>query len=186
MGKTEVTQAQWKAIMGSNPSNFKGDNLPVEQVSWDDVQIFLSKLNAKTGKTYRLPTEAEWEYAAGGGENNRTIFAGINDESSLGNYAWYSANSNNTTHAVGTKQPNQLGLYDMSGNVWEWCSDWYGADYYANSPQTNPKGPSSGSYRVLRVGSWCNGASSCRVSLRDYDYPGGRYGNRGFRLVCSF
>ena len=186
MGKTEVTQAQWVAIMGSNPSNFKGDNLPVEQVSWDDVKIFLSKLNAKTGKTYRLPTEAEWEYAAGGGENNRTKYAGTNDESSLGNYVWYSANSNNTTHAVGTKQPNQLGLYDMSGNVWEWCSDWFGADYYANSPQNNPKGPSTGSSRVLRGGSWFSNyvnLSYFRAAYRISYTPGDRLNYIGFRCA---
>ncbi|MEI6139778.1 MAG: SUMF1/EgtB/PvdO family nonheme iron enzyme [Mariniphaga sp.] len=151
IGKTEVTQTLWKAIMGNNPSYFKGDSLPVEQVSWDDVQVFLDKLNQKTGKTYRLPTEAEWEYATGGGENNRTEFFGTNNESSLSDYTWWSANSNGITHVVNTKQPNSLGLYDMSGNVWEWCSDWYGS--YSISPQNNPKGASSGSSRVLRGGS---------------------------------
>ncbi len=186
IGKTEVTQAQWLAIMGSNPSDFKGDNLPVEQVSWDDVKIFLNELNAKTGKTYRLPTEAEWEYAAGGGENIRTKFAGTNDEGSLGTYAWYSANSNNTTHAVGTKQPNQLGLYDMSGNVWEWCSDWYGS--YSSSPQNNPKGASTGRSRVLRGGSWddYDGSSySFRAASRYDDSPGSRYLSYGFRCARS-
>ena len=184
MGKTEVTQAQWVAVMGSNPSWFKGDNLPVETVSWDDVQIFLGKFNAKTGKTYRLPTEAEWEYAAGGSVGQK--WPGTNNESSLGNYAWYDANSNDTTHAVGAKQPNSLGLYDMGGNVWEWCSDWYSADYYANSPQTNPKGASTGSGRVLRGGSWNGHASYCRVSFRFCSYPDYRYYSYGFRLVCSF
>ncbi len=182
IGKTEVTQAQWVAIMGSNPSYFKGDNLPVEQVSWDDIQVFISKLNSKTGKSYRLPTEAEWEFAAGGGIGQK--WSGTNNESSLGNYAWYGSNSGSKTHPVGTKQPNSLGLCDMSGNVWEWCSDWYGSDYYANSPQTNPKGPSSGSGRVLRGGSWNGSASNCRVSDRGSNRPDLRnYINSGFRLV---
>jgi formylglycine-generating enzyme required for sulfatase activity len=183
IGKTEVTQAQWVAIMGSNPSYFKGDNLPVEQVSWDDVQVFIGKLNAKTSKTYRLQTEAEWEYAAGGGENNRTEYAGTDIESNLDNYAWNANNSNDTTHPVGTKQPNQLGLYDMSGNVWEWCSDWYGSDYYAKSLQINPKGASGGSERVYRGGGWNLEATNCRVAYRYGNSPGGRDFCLGFRLV---
>ena len=186
MAETQVTQAQWKAVMGSNPSDFKGDNLPVECESWDDVQDYIRELNAKTGKIFRLPTEAEWEYAAGGGENNRTIYAGTNSENSLCNYAWYSDNSGNSTHPVGTKQPNQFGLYDMSGNVWEWCSDLYGQNYYANSQQNNPKGASSGSTRVLRGGSWDGSAPSCRVSFRDDGNAGHRGYYYGFRLVRSF
>ncbi len=183
IGKTEVTQSQWVAIIGSNPSNFKGDNLPVENVSWNDVQVFLGKLNAKTGKTYRLPTEAEWEYAAGGGENNNTKWASINNEGSLGIYAWYGGNSGSKTHPVGTKQPNQFGLYDMSGNVWEWCSDWYSADYYAGSQQNNPKGASIGSFRVYRGGSWISEASRCREASRGNNTPGTRNGTLGFRLA---
>ncbi|MEI6141166.1 MAG: SUMF1/EgtB/PvdO family nonheme iron enzyme [Mariniphaga sp.] len=186
IGKTEVTQAQWEAIMGSNPSYFKGDILPVESVSWDNVQVFLDKLNAKTGKTYRLPTEAEWEYAAGasiGPATSRNKYAGTDSESSLGNCAWYGDNSGSKTHPVGTKQPNQLGLYDMSGNVWEWCSDWYSENYYANSPQNNPKGASTGSVRVLRGGGWSDTAASCRVAYRDSISPGSRFINLGFRLV---
>ncbi|MEI6141872.1 MAG: formylglycine-generating enzyme family protein, partial [Mariniphaga sp.] len=186
IGKTEVTQAQWVAIMGSNPSSFKGDNLPVENVSWNDVQNFIGKLNARTGKNYRLPTEAEWEYAAGGGENNRTKWAGTNNQTNLsllGNYAWYDANSGSKTNAVGTKQPNELGLYDMSGNVWEWCSDWYGYDYYAKSPQNNPKGASSGSGRVLRGGSWSTYDWGCRVSSRDSGSPAFNISLYGFRLA---
>ena len=183
IGKTEVTQAQWVAIMGSNPSIFRGDNLPVEQVSWNDVQVFIGKLNSNTGKTYRLPTEAEWEYAAGGGGNNPTKWAGTDTVGRLGNYAWYSVNSNNTTHPVREKQPNELGLYDMSGNVYEWCSDWNGSNYYVNSPQNNPKGPSSGSYRVIRGGSWCFDAQDCRSLYRNGYAPGGRDIYLGFRLA---
>ncbi|MDO9633977.1 MAG: SUMF1/EgtB/PvdO family nonheme iron enzyme [Paludibacter sp.] len=188
MGKTEVTQALWQAVMGtsaslSNPSNFKGNNLPVEQVSWNDCQEFIKKLNQLTGKQYRLPTEAEWEYAAGGGATNRTKWAGTNSESNLGEYAWYSSNSGSKTQPVGTKKPNALGLYDMSGNVWEWCSDWYGSDYYRSSPQTNPQGPSSGSYRVGRSGSWFNDANYCRSAFRGSYGPGGRKDDLGFRLV---
>ncbi len=179
IGKTEVTQAQWAAVMGSNPSNFKGDNLPVETVSWDDVQVFINKLNAKTGKTYRLPTEAEWEYAAGGVIGQK--WAGTITESSLANFAWYDANSGSKTHPVGTKQPNQFGLYDMSGNVWEWCSDWYGS--YSSSPQNNPMGASTGSYRVYRGGSWRGEATYCRVARRGSNTPDNRYDNLCFRLV---
>ena len=185
IGKTEVTQAQWVAIMGVNPINFgrsKGDNLPVVFVSWDDVQIFIGKLNAKTGKTYRLPTEAEWEYAAGGGENNRTRYAGTNDENSLGNYAWKNGNSDYTTHPVGTKQPNQLGLYDMGGNVWELCNDWYSD--YASSPQNNPNGPSTGITRVSRGGSFMDRSNGWfRVALRIKSFLGSGKSQDGFRLA---
>ena len=180
IGKFPVTQRLWKAVMGSNPSDFKGDNLPVENVSWDDVQTFLRKLNAATGKTYRLPTEAEWEYAARGGNKSQGYkYVGSND---LDLVAWYySGNSDGTTHKVGTRFPNELGIYDMSGNVWEWCQDWYGS--YSSSPQTNPKGPNSGSYRVRRGGSWFNYARDCRVSYR-YSYsPVLRDYYLGFRLA---
>ena len=180
MGKTEVTQALWKAVMGNNPSTFKGDYLPVETVSWDDVQEFIIKLNRSTGKKYRLPTEAEWEFAAGGGSTNRTKWAGTDVESSVGNYAWYYSNSGDQTHEVATKFPNSLGLYDMSGNVWEWCKDWYG-DYSAND-QVDPTGPSSGLYRVIRGGSWYFNLSDCRVAYRNGDEPDGRNANLGFRL----
>lgn len=162
IGKTEVTQALWKAVMGNNPSEFKGDNLPVEIVSWNDCQKFISKLNSMTGQNFRLPTEAEWEFAARGGNNsNHYQYSGSNK---LGDVAWYDGNSGSKTHAVATKQPNELGLYDMSGNVWEWCSDWY--DNYSSSSQTNPIGPSSGSSRVLRGGGWGNAAWACRSSRR--------------------
>ena len=167
IGKYEVTQELWEAVMGSNPSRFKGDNLPVECVSWNDVQEFLRKLNAMTGKRYRLPTEAEWEFAARGGNSSRGYkYSGSN---SLGSVAWYDGNSGSRTHAVGTKSPNELGIYDMSGNVWEWCQDWYGS--YSSSSQRNPKGPNSGSYRVYRGGSWYFNARYCRVSYRNYFTP---------------
>ena len=181
IGKTEVTQALWRAVMGSNPSNFKGDNLPVECVSWNDCQTFISKLNAVTGKRFRLPTEAEWEFAARGGKKSKGYkYSGGNN---LDNVAWYDDNSNNQTHAVGTKIPNELGIYDMSGNVYEWCSDWYGN--YSGSSQTNPTGPSSGSYRVGRGGGWFNYARFCRSSSRDFNYPDLRYYYLGLRLVLS-
>ncbi len=179
IGKYEVTQKLWKAVMGSNPSYFKGDNLPVENVNWNDVQTFIRKLNQLTGKNYRLPTEAEWEYAARGGNNSRgNKYSGSDN---VGSVAWYYENSGSTTHPVGSKSPNELGIYDMSGNVWEWCQDWYGD--YSSSSQRNPKGPASGSNRVGRSGGWCNGAGSCRVSYRLNLSPVNRYDFLGFRLV---
>ena len=182
IGKTEVTQALWKAVMGNNPSYFKGDNLPVENVSWDDCQKFISKLNSLTGQNFRLPTEAEWEFAARGGNNsNHYQYSGSNE---LGDVAWYDDNSGDKTHVVATKQPNELELYDMSGNVREWCSDWYG--HYSSSSLTNPTGPNSGSLRVLRGGGWDGYARCCRSSYRGYDTPGGAPfsdGHLGLRLV---
>ena len=181
IGKYEVTQELWKAVMGSNPSYFKGDNLPVENVSWNDVQEFLRKLNVMTGKRYRLPTEAEWEFAARGGNSSRGYkYSGSN---SLGSVAWYDDNSGSRPHAVGTKSPNELGIYDMSGNVLELCQDWYDSSYYDNSPRTNPQGPNSGLNRVCRGSSWLSGARSCRVSSRCNDSPAVRHGNLGFRLA---
>ena len=180
IGKYEVTQAQWKAVMGSNPSYFKGDNLPVENVSWNDIQEFIKKLNAQTGKRFRLPTEAEWEYAARGGNQSKGYkYSGSN---SIDDVAWYTDNSSSKTHPVGQKTPNELGIYDMSGNVYEWCQDWKGS--YSSSSQTNPTGPSSGSGRVLRGGSWSISAWSCRVSYRFSDYPDPRLDGGGFRLAC--
>ena len=179
--KYEVTQALWQEVMGSNPSNFKGDNLPVENVSWNDCQEFISKLNALTGQHYRLPTEAEWEFAARGGNSSRGYkYSG---SSTLSDVAWYDDNSGNTTHPVGTKSPNELGLYDMSGNVWEWCSDWNGN--YSSSAQTNPAGPSSGTRRVFRGGCWYNFARFCRASCRNDYSPAGRGHGLGLRLVRS-
>ena len=180
IGKYEVTQGQWKAVMGKNPSRYTGDdNRPVESVSWEDVQEFIQKLNALTGKRYRLPTEAEWEYAARGGKTSQGYkYAGGN---SIDKVAWYALNSSGQTHLVGQKQPNELGLYDMTGNVWEWCQDWY--ESYSSSAQTNPTGPTHGSSRVLRGGSWNRNAGYCRVSDRNDDNPSGRAINIGFRLV---
>ena len=178
MGETEVTQALWKAVMESNPSRFEGDDRPVETVSWNDCQEFISKLNSLTGKTFRLPTEAEWEYAARGGNKNRGYkYAGSN---TIGVVAWYTDNSGSSTHPVKGKSPNELGLYDMSGNVWEWCQDWKGD--YSSSAQTNPAGPSSGSDRVLRGGGCLDGAGSCRVASRFFNSPDYLYISYGFRL----
>lgn len=178
IGQTEVTQALWAAVMGSNPSNFKGDDLPVEKVSWNDCQTFITKLNQLTGKNFRLPTEAEWEYAARGGKQSKGYkYSGSN---TLSDVAWYTENSSSKTHPVATKQPNEMGLYDMSGNVMEWCQDWYGS--YSSSAQSNPTGASSGKYRVYRGGSW-NDARNCRVSYR-FGTTSSRAGNyRGFRLA---
>ena len=181
IGKYEVTQALWQAVMGNNPSYFKGEDLPVEQVSWNDCQDFISKLNAMTGKKFRLPSEAEWEYAARGGKKSRGYqYSGSN---TLGDVAWNDGNSGSKTHAVGTKQPNELGIYDMTGNVWEWCQDWYGS--YSSSPQTNPTGAVSGSGRVYHGGSWVSSARDCRSSYRGLSTPGARSFILGLRLVLS-
>ena len=181
IGKYEVTQALWKAVMGNNPSEYKGDNLPVEKVSWNDCQEFLSKLNRITGKTFRLPTEAEWEYAARGGNKSRGYqYSGSNNFLDV---AWFKDNSGSKTHAVGTKQPNELGIYDMSGNVLEWCQDWYGA--YSSSSQVNPTGANSGSVRVLRGGGWLYFARICHSSCRSLRSPDICDSNLGLRLVLS-
>lgn len=181
IGRYEVTQKEWQAVMGDNPSKFKGDNLPVERVSWNDCNEFIKKLNQLTGLQFRLPTEAEWEFAARGGKQSKGYkYSGSND---LGSVAWYGDNSDDKTHQVGVKEPNELGIYDMSGNVWEWCSDWYGS--YPSSSQINPTGPSSGSYRVLRGGSWYNYARGCRVSFRYNSNPSARLHNSGFRVVLD-
>ena len=183
IGETEVTQELWEAVMGSNPSYFKGNMKPVEIVSWNDCQTFIKKLNQFTGKNFRLPTEAEWEYAARGGNKSKGYkYSGSN---TINDVAWYEDNSGDKTHDVKTKQANELGIYDMSGNVWEWCQDWYGSNYYSNSPSTNPTGPTSGSPRVLRGGSWYYDARCCRVSHRYGSNPDGRGSNFGFRLILQ-
>ena len=183
IGKYEVTQGQWKAVMGieNNPSRFKGNNLPVENVSRDDAQEFINKLNKIKGEKYRLPTEAEWEYAARGGNQSRGYkYSGSND---VGDVAWYKDNSGKQTHPVGTKQENELGIYDMSGNVCEWVSDWYGL--YRSDAQKNPLGYSSGSYRVYRGGGWGNFTRYARTSHRSYYNSDARGSGLGFRLALS-
>ena len=193
IGQTLVTQALWQAVMGSNPSYFTPANgysqdlqRPVEQISWDDCLEFIAKLNQMTGKQFRFPTEAEWEYAARGGNKSQGYkYSGSN---SIDDVCWYDENSyalgtsspDYGTHAVATKSPNELGLYDMSGNVWEWCQDWYGS--YSVVPQTNPTGPSSGSFHVFRGGSWISGAIACRISHR-FSNPSIINGNFGLRLA---
>jgi formylglycine-generating enzyme required for sulfatase activity len=186
IGKYEITQKQWRGLMGSDPLElkFKGcDECPVENISWNDVQEFLQKLNSKTGKKYRLPTEAEWEYTARGGNKSQGyIYSGSNG---INNVAQYEGNNNKNIKPVGTKKANELGIYDMSGNVYEWCGDWYGEKYYSSSPTNNPSGSSVGKYRVLRGGAWYNNLTNCRVVNRNADFPDVRYGNNGFRICLS-
>ena len=184
LGKYEVTQAQWLAVMGSNPSKFKGRNNPVEMVSWHDTQEFIRRLNAQEGhERYRLPTEAEWEYAARAGTSTTYFFG--DDKNALSRYAWYHENANEAPRPVGQKPPNAWGLYDVHGNVREWVQDWYGETYYANSPDTDPKGPSSGKKRVDRGGSWGFNAVFCRSAFRGDVLPDARMGYLGFRLALS-
>ena len=182
IGRFEVTQAQWQAVMGQNPSLYKNCNdCPVERVSWNDIQVYLSKINKITGKKYRLPTEAEWEYAAGGGNNNITYhFSGSND---LKGIAWYDENSENKPHVVGSKNANNLGIYDMSGNVWEWCSDYYGE--YSSKSEYDPKGSDFGEYRVIRGGSWAHLKSDCRITMRVMFPENTKLKTLGFRVALS-
>ena len=178
IGKYEVTQREWNAVMGKkkNPSAFKNDACPVENVSWDDVQKFIERLNKRTGKRYRLPTEAEWEYAARGGSRSRSyIYSGSNH---VDRVAWY---ARKRAHPVGRKLPNELGIHDMSGNVWEWCADRYGA--YQSAVQYNPKGAQEGGDRVIRGGSWVYSDRFCRISNRFHAAPDSAYINLGFRLA---
>ena len=183
LGKYEVTQAEWVAVMGNYPSKFKGRSNPVDTVSWNDAQSFISRLNAKEGKKYRLPTEAEWEYAARAGTKSTYSFG--DDAGQLGQYAWYENNSGSQTHPVGQKQPNPWGLYDMHGNVWEWVNDWYNGSYYGRSPSTDPTGPSGGVYRVLRGGGWHLSAGYLRSAYRDNEAPDLCDESVGFRLALS-
>ena len=182
IGETEVTQELWRAVMGSNPSLYSGDDLlPVENVSWYDCQNFIKELNKLTGKNFRLPTEAEWEFAArGGNSSSGYCYSG---SSNIGDVAWYGLIGVYKTHPVKGKNPNELGIYDMSGNVFEWCSDWYSRSYYNSSPQNNPEGPSSGFCRVLRGGSWNSNDGYCCVAVRYYNRPDYSIYHYGLRLA---
>lgn len=183
IGKYEVTQAQWQAVMGNNPSEFKGDNLPIENVNCEDVQDYLKKLNQNTGKKYRLPTEAEWEFAARGGlKSQNYIYSGSND---LNLVAWKYDNLRHKTHPVGQKLANELGIYDMTGNVWEWCSDWFDENYYKNSPSSNPENTFVGCCRVARGGSWQNVPVHSEVSHRYAKSPAEHYNSLGFRVASA-
>ncbi len=180
IGQTEVTQELWQAVMGSNPSNSQGNlQHPVEQVSWEDCQMFVAELNELTGKTFRLPTEAEWEYAARGGNKSLGYkYAGSND---INEVAWYWDGTSTTIQPVATKAPNELGIFDMSGNVYEWCQDSWGS--YTSGAQTNPTGPTSGSLRVDRGGSYGHDGGRCRVSHRNYYHQTLKDGHLGLRLA---
>ena len=188
--KYPVTQGLWKAVMGegNNPSHFKGDDsLPVEVVSWEDAQAFIAALNKKSGQQYRLPTEAEWEYASRGGSQSKGYkYSGSNNVKEV---AWYYENSGKKTHPVGALKPNELGLFDMSGNVWEWCHDWYDKKYYETCKKSgivvNPVGPDKGVDRVFRGGYWHNDPRVCRVACRSHAGPGDRYYSLGFRLALQ-
>jgi len=208
LGVTEVTQAQYRAVVNANLSQFEGGTRPVETVSWDEAVAFCEKLSANEGRVYRLPTEAEWEYACRAGTTTRYCFGddplpqdedaetldsesgnekaeqAVENEECLGDYAWYEGNSEMTTHEVAQKKPNAWGLYDMYGNVWEWCGDWYGKEYYASSPEGDPAGPDIGGGRVTRGGSYSGAAWGCRSSLRSRTEPAVRLGHLGFRVVA--
>ncbi len=183
IGETQVTQALWLAVMGDNPSDFMGENNPVNRVNWFDCEIFLNKLNELTHKIFRLPTEAEWEFAAKGGKKSRGYqYAGSDD---IEKVAWFDENSNSEVHPVARKKPNELGIYDMSGNVWEWCQDWGDRDYYKQSIDRNPKGPSSGSDRVCRGGGRSSIAGNCRVTYRNFNSPENKRSSIGLRIVID-
>lgn len=181
IGRYEITQELWAKIMGSNPSHFKCLHCPIENISWDEVQEFIRKLNHLTGKSFDLPSEAQWEYAASGGVNSSGyIYSGSND---LTKVAWYVANAENKTSPVGYKRANELGIYDMTGNVWEWCRDWYASDYYENSSKKNPEGPAQGSQRVVRGGAWRTSVAFSRITTRFFEYPDAKSNIVGFRLI---
>jgi len=183
LARLELLQRHWEKVMGANPSRFAPcPECPVEQVSWEDVQEFIKRAGALTGLPLRLPTEAEWEYAAGGGAVHQT-WPGTNNKGDTGEFAWYSGNFSGKTRSSGKKIPNLFGIYDMAGNVAEWCSDWYGEDYYSHSPGKDPGGPASGSRRVVRGGSWLSGPSDIRVARRSRRAPDTRSPSVGFRLA---
>ncbi len=183
IGRYEVSQREWKEVIGNNPSNFRMcDNCPVEEVRWNDVQVFIKKLNERKGVNYRLPTEAEWEYAArSGGKNEK--WSGTSRKAEIGAYAWHGLNSGSKTHPVGQKKPNGLEIFDMSGNVWEWVSDWYGKHYYGESPEKNPKGPPTGVYKVFRGGGFYLEPAYLRTTLRFSVNPDYKNNALGFRLA---
>lgn len=185
IGQTLVTQKMWKTIMNDNPSHFQGDDLPVERVSWDECGAFINILNAKLKLNFRLPSEAEWEYAARGGVNSKHFKYAGTDDSSLADYVWFKDSSNGSTHEVKLKQPNELGIYDMCGNVSEWCSDWYFNSYASNNSKNNPTGPATGIAKVYRGGSWNDKDIVCRVSKRAFMNPTYRNKQVGFRIVLS-
>ena len=190
IGKSEVTVKQYRAFckttgksMPEEPSKGWQDNHPIVKVSWHDAVAYCDWLSEKLGGLYRLPTEAEWEYAARGGKKSTGYkYSGSQSAYTVG---WIKDNANGKTHAVAQKKANELGLYDMTGNVWEWCADWYDENYYANSPSSNPNGPSSGAIRVLRGGGWGYSAAGSCVANRSYDFPSNRNSFRGFRVVLS-
>lgn len=198
IGLYEVTQAQWEAVMGNNPSQYKsGGSYPVEMVSWNDVQKFITRLNTQTGRSYRLPTEAEWEYAARS-RGHSEMWSGTNDPKQLFRYMNFCDKNCEATYKdrtqddgygltapAGSFRPNALGLYDMSGNVWEWCQDWFDANYYRRANKNNPKGPEAGTFKVIRGGSWDKSADLLRAASRDGYLPDDRFGNHGFRLALS-
>jgi len=181
MSVTPITQGQYQEVMGNNPSYFRGYELPVEKVGWNDAVEFCQKLSQKTGSKFRLPTEAEWEYACRAGTTTRYNLG--NTKSDLAQAGWYDFNSSGKTHPVGQKTPNAWGLYDMHGNVWEWCNDWYGKDFYGSAPKLNPSGALSGSSRVMRGGGWGGSGSSCRSAFRLDHNPSYGSSDMGFRVV---
>lgn len=180
LGKYEVTQAQWEELLGSNPSEFKGNDRPVDSVSWEDAQLLIQKLQEKTGSTFALPTEAQWEYAARAGTSTRWDWG--NNEAILGDYAWFEENSSAMTHPVGQKKPNHWGLYDMYGNVQEWCNDWY-AHQYQQEAVSDPQGPHSGDSRVVRGGAWGDDATMVRASYRNATGTDARTAGIGLRVA---
>jgi formylglycine-generating enzyme required for sulfatase activity len=186
IARYDVTQEQWEAVMGKDYNLSKHKNCPkcpVEDVSWNDAQDFIKRLNELTGKKYRLPTEAEWEFAARGGNKSKgTKYAGSDDPDVV---EWFDANAKDSTHPVGYLHPNELGLFDMNGNVWQWCSDYFDEKYYQTRPADNPQGPTHGTTRVIRGGSWVNYARVCRVTYRIGTLPNKRFSNDGFRLAMD-